>query len=149
MIVVDQEPCSQRFASILKNFTYSQASNSKLPLFHFVNDSSDLLSNLSSMFYKATVKSVTTIILLCSDYLIELIFRRAISSAIPYSNILWVAIDYSSAINDTLAPSLLLSVSHRSGIDSNSAVLNNNSNKILATKAIASLAVEDKVITKL
>ena len=147
MIVVDSDLCSRQFASILKNSTYDVAGPFGLVIFHFVNDGSNLLSDLSNMLYTATVKSVTTIILLCSDFLVELIFRLARSSAISFSNVLWVALEYSSVVDNTLAPPLFLSISKIS--ESTLPTLNFSANKLLATKAIASLAVEEKVFTKL
>ena len=149
MIVVDQDSCSQQFASMLNNFTYAATGNVQEPLFHYVNDSSNLLSDLSKMLYIATVQSVTTIILICSDSLTDLIFRLARSSSISYSNVLWVSVEYSSTINNTLAPPLLLSISLKVGTDVASAALNASAIKILATKAVASLAIKENKISNL
>ena len=149
MIVVDQDSCSHQFASMLESSTYVGASIHQEPFFHFVNDSSNLLSDLSKMLYKATVKSVTTIILLCPDSLIDLILRLARSSAISYSNIIWVGIEYSSTINNVLAPPMLLSLSFELGIDFPFATLTESASRILAAKAVASLGVSEHVITKL
>ena len=149
MIVVDQEPCSHQLASILKNSTSIDTGNYQEPLFHYVNDSFNLLSDLSKMLYKSTIHSATTIILLCSDSLIDLIFRLARSSAISYSNILWVTLEYSSTINYSLAPPLLLSISLKLDTeDAVKVVLNRNANKILVTKAVTSLGVKEQIITE-
>ena len=114
-----------------------------------MNDSFNLLSDLSKMLYKATIQSATTIILLCSDSLVDLIFRLARSSAISYSNIIWVAIDYSSSINNSFAPPSMLSISLNLDVGDAIAVLNNSATEVLVVKAIASLAVKEQVITKL
>ena len=150
MIVADQDSCSHQFASILNNSSYTNFINYPEPFFHFVNDSANVLSDLSKMLYKATVESVTTIILLCSDSLIDLILRLAKASAISYPNLIWVGIEYSSAINNTFAPPLLLSISLE--LDTNAAaiaVLNENAERILAAKAVASMGVKEKAITNM
>ena len=149
MIVIDEDPCSDQFASILKNSKHMKTGDFGTPFFHSVNNSRNLLADLSNMLYKATVNSVTTIILLCSDHLTELIFRLAKVSAISHSNIMWVAIEFSSVVSDTVAPSLLLSISKDFSTESSNPVLNNSANKLLNAKAIASLAVKEQTITKL
>ena len=148
MIVVNQDSCSQQFASMLKNSTYTGTGNGQEPFFHVVNDSFNLLSDLSQMLYKATVQSVTTIILLCPDSLIDLTFRIAKLSAISYSNIIWVTIEYSSTINSTLAPPLLLSISLKLDIDIPIAELNKSASKVLVERAVAALGVKEQVISK-
>ena len=149
MIVIDEDPCPDQFASILKNSKHMKTGDFGTPLFHNVNNSGNLLADLSNMLYQASVNSVTTIILLCSDYLTELIFRLAKVSAISHSNIIWVAIEFYSSVGDTAAPSLFLSISHGLNTESSIPVLNNSANKPLNSKAIASLAVKEGAITKL
>ena len=149
MIVIDEDPCSDQFASILKNSKHTKTGDFGTPFFHSVNDSGNLLADLSNMLYKATVNSVTTIILLCSDYLTELIFRLAKVSAISHSNNIWVAIEFSSSVADTVAPSLLLSILQDLSTESSIPVLNNSANILLNAKAIASLAVKEQTVTKL
>ena len=149
MIAVDQDSCSNQFASMLKISTYANTDNDQEPFFHYVNDSSNLLSDLSKMLYKATVKSVVTIILLCPDSLIDLILRLARSSAISYSNIMWLGIEYSSTINNALAPPLFLSISSELGTNLPVAALAGSASRILAAKAFASLGVKEHIITNL
>ena len=150
MIFIDEDPCSDQFASILKNSKHMKTGDFGTPFFHSVNNSGNLLADLSNMLYKATVNSVTTIILLSSDYLTELIFRLAKVSAISHSNIMWVAIEFSSSVADTVTPSLLLSIlQDLSTRESSIPVLNNSANKPLNSKAIASLAVKEQTVTKL
>ena len=148
MVVVDQDLHSQQLASMLKNSTNDDTGKFQGLSFHFVNYTSNLLSDLSKMLYKATVQSATTIILLCPDSLIDLVFRLARSSAISYSNVIWVGIEYSSNINSKLAPPLLLSVSLKLDTDATVALLNKSANNVLATKAVASLGLQEKVISK-
>ena len=147
MIVVDQDLCSHQFASMLRRSMYTAISNYQVPFFHFANDSSNLLSDLSKMLYKATVEFVATIILLCSSSLSDLNLRLAKASAISYSNILWVAIEYSSTINNTFEPPLLLSISLEFDTDDAIAILNESAERILAAKAVASLGVKENTIT--
>ena len=149
MIAVDQDPCSRQFASMLKNTTYTDAGSYQVPFFHFVNDASNLLSDLSKMLYKATVQSVTTIVLLCSDSLIDLTFRLARASAISYSNVVWVAIEYSSTINNTLAPPLFLSISFKFDTHVPLAALSGSASRILAAKTVASICLNEQDMTKL
>ena len=147
MIVVDHDSCSHQFASMLKNSTHVNTDNHQEPFYHFVNDSSNLLSDLSKMLYKATVESVATIILLCSNSLSDLILRLAKTSAISYANIIWVGIEYSSNINNNFSPPLLLSLSLELDTDDTIDILNESAERIMAAKAVASLGVKEKTIT--
>ena len=95
MILVDQDSFSNQFASMLRSPSYVNTGNYQQSSFHFVNDSSNLLSDLPEMLNKATVQFVTTNILLHSHSFSDLIFRLAKSPATTYSNIIWVDLEHS------------------------------------------------------
>ena len=145
MIVVDQDECALQFAENLRELAKNLSGSI---LTHSLDKSRELLSDISKMLYLATVNSVRTIVLLCSDYLAELVFRRARLSALEHSNILWIAVEFSSGSGNMAAPSLLLSLSLEGAVDETLPVLDASATNLLDMKAIVSQCVKEGTVTK-
>ena len=141
MLVTDeQDPCVKNIAN-----TISEISDDGLYV-QKVGSTSSLVKDVTEAVNKAITTSTSTIILLCSNHISELILARSISHPALKDNVIWVTV--SSNIKEEFVPTILLNVEFEGNKASLLPSLNRDSIMLLAAKKVVSLSVESKRLSR-
>ncbi|XP_065053994.1 glutamate receptor ionotropic, NMDA 2B-like [Rhopilema esculentum] len=141
MLVTDeQDPCVKNIAN-----TLSKISDDGL-FVQKVGSTRSLVKDITEAVNKAITTSTSTIILLCSNHISELILARSISHPALKDNVIWVTV--SSNIKKAIVPTILLNVEFEENKASLLPSLNKDSIMLLAAKKVVSLSVESKRLSR-
>ena len=120
-IITDSEDCAKRFSQSIKaKLTDLLIERKMSPDYGIVTyniQDSNLVQDVSRILFVLTTRLVTTVILVCKDYMAELIFKQGFYRGIPTADQIWILFESMSAFDDKIAPKQLLNLKYEGNID--------------------------------
>ena len=151
LIVTDKDPCSIQFSKILhKTLKGSVGKDGKIYEIS-VDQHTQLTSDFYKILYTVTTKFAKTIILLCNEVVVELLFNYVQNLEFLRSSKIWITVGSAPQIHDVIAPSQLLNLKCE-GVINDENLMPTISLKVARdfnTRLVASLEKDEKTLSRL
>ena len=151
LIVTDKDPCSIQFSKILHKMLKGSVGKEGKIYEVSVDQHTQLTSDFYRILYTVTTKFAKTIILLCNEVVVELLFTHIQNLEFLRSSTIWMTVGSAPQIDDVIAPSHLLNLKYE-GLSDDEKLMPVISLKIARdfnTRLVAFRVKDDKILSQL
>ena len=151
LIVTDKDPCSIQFSKILhKTLKGSVGKHGKIYEVS-VDQHKQLTSDFYGILYTVTTKFIKTIILLCNEVVVELLFTYVRNNEFLRSSKIWITVGLAPQIDDVIAPSQMLNLKYQGLINYEKLMpaISFEVARDVNTRLVASLEKDDNILSQL
>ena len=151
LIVTDKDPCSIQFSTILHKTLKGSVGKDEKIYEISVDQHTQLTSDFYGILYTVTTNSAKTIILLCNEVVMELLFTYVQNVEFLRSSKIWITVGSAPQINDVIAPSQLLNLKYQGLIDDEQLMpaISLEVAKDVNTRLVASLEKDENIHSQL